>query len=108
MLHLFADPEQPRMRGPTVFDQVTGLYAANAILSALVERGRTGIGRRVDVATTYAPTAFIADAFEFNTEAGTEWASEYYEGKWHAFDLCCEQGQERAVSVGGPASGGKP
>src|SRR3546814_17124889 len=50
MLHLFADPEQPRMRGPTVSDQVPRLYAANPLLRELVERGRTSIGQRHDVA----------------------------------------------------------
>src|SRR3546814_528044 len=99
MLHLFADPEQPRMRGPTVSDQVTGLYAANAILSALVERGRTGIGRRVDVAMIDASIAFIADAFACNTEAGIEWDSEYRAAMSHAFVLRCAQGQLLAVHL---------
>src|SRR3546814_11205245 len=56
MLHLFADPEQPRMRGPTVSAQVTGLYSANEILSALVEDGRTGNGRGGGVASRSGST----------------------------------------------------
>src|SRR3546814_13899851 len=90
------------MRGPTVSDQVTGLYAANAILSALVERGRTGIGRRVDVAMIDASIAFIADAFACNIEAGIEWDPEYRAAMSHAFVLRCDPGQLLAVHRGGP------
>ncbi len=40
-------PRQPaRVVGPAIADALTGFYAAYGILGALVERGRTGVGRQ--------------------------------------------------------------
>ncbi len=57
------DPAQPRIVGPAVADTVSAIYAAYGILGALVERGRTGIGRRVEVAMLDSMIAFGAAAF---------------------------------------------
>ena len=40
----------PTLIGESIADVVSGLFASWAILAALVERGRTGRGRRIDVA----------------------------------------------------------
>lgn len=66
---LLVDPEKPESFGPTISDNVTGLYAANAILAALVERARTGSGRRIEVNMLHASMAFIGDAFTRVTAA---------------------------------------
>jgi crotonobetainyl-CoA:carnitine CoA-transferase CaiB-like acyl-CoA transferase len=39
----------PRVVGPAVSDAATGLYAASAILGALVERHRSGVARSIDI-----------------------------------------------------------
>jgi crotonobetainyl-CoA:carnitine CoA-transferase CaiB-like acyl-CoA transferase len=39
----------PRVIGPAVSDAATGLYAASAILGALLERQRTGVARTIDI-----------------------------------------------------------
>src|SRR5882724_1086613 len=39
----------PRVVGPAVSDAATGLYAASAILGALLERQRTGVARTIDI-----------------------------------------------------------
>ena len=57
------DPTQPRIVGPAVADTVSAMYAAYGILGALVERGRTGIGRRVEIAMLDSMVAFGAAAF---------------------------------------------
>ncbi len=57
------DPAQPRIVGPAVADTVSAIYAAYGILGALVERGRTGVGRRVEVAMLDSMVAFGAAAF---------------------------------------------
>ena len=44
------DPENPQVVGPALADAVSGMYAAYGVLGALVERGRTGKGRHVEVA----------------------------------------------------------
>ncbi|WP_346358769.1 CoA transferase [Bosea sp. (in: a-proteobacteria)] len=60
---LMIDKEEPLSFGPTISDNVTGMYACHAILAALVERGRTGLGRRLEVNMLEASMAFIPDAY---------------------------------------------
>ena len=42
-------------------DALTGLFAALGILGALVERSRTGVGRRVEVSMLEATVAFATE-----------------------------------------------
>ena len=44
---LLVDPEEPNAAGPTIADNVTGMYACYGILGALVSRGKTGKGARI-------------------------------------------------------------
>jgi crotonobetainyl-CoA:carnitine CoA-transferase CaiB-like acyl-CoA transferase len=67
---LFIDPQNPEAFGPTISDNVTGMQACVAILAALVERGRTGRGRRIEVNMLEATMAFAPDAFTNFTRAG--------------------------------------
>ena len=60
---LSIDPANPRFAGTTISDNVTGMYAAYAILAALVERQKTGRGRRIEVNMMEASVAFMPDAF---------------------------------------------
>jgi crotonobetainyl-CoA:carnitine CoA-transferase CaiB-like acyl-CoA transferase len=48
----------PRVVGPAVSDAATGLYAASAILGALVERQRTGVARSIDISMLESTMAF--------------------------------------------------
>jgi crotonobetainyl-CoA:carnitine CoA-transferase CaiB-like acyl-CoA transferase len=57
------DPSEPRILGPAVADTVSEMYAAFGILGALVERGRTQKGRRVEVAMLDSMIAFGSSAF---------------------------------------------
>jgi crotonobetainyl-CoA:carnitine CoA-transferase CaiB-like acyl-CoA transferase len=57
------DREKPAASGPTISDNVTGMYAAYGILAALFEREKTGRGRRVEVNMLEAAVAFIPDSF---------------------------------------------
>jgi len=57
------DPDHPRVVGPALADAVSGMYAAYGILGALVERGRTGRGRHVEVAMLDSLIAFGATPF---------------------------------------------
>ena len=68
---LFVDPENPRLTGPTISDNVTGMYAALGILAALMERERTGKGKRVEVNMLEASIAFIPDPFAFDDNGMT-------------------------------------
>ncbi|WP_431297543.1 CaiB/BaiF CoA transferase family protein [Tabrizicola sp. BL-A-41-H6] len=52
---------QPQKVGVAVTDIFTGVYAATAILAALVQRGRTGVGQRIDMALLDVATSIMAN-----------------------------------------------
>jgi formyl-CoA transferase len=58
---VFLDPSSPQIVGPTLADNITGMYACYGILAALIERSRTGIARRVEVNLMESSVAFMAD-----------------------------------------------
>jgi len=62
-LNLLVNPENPRVVGPAIADALTGFYAAYGVLGALFERGRTGVGRTVEVSMLEAMAHFNLDAF---------------------------------------------
>jgi formyl-CoA transferase len=60
----------PVITGPSISDNLTGMYASYGILAALVERDRTGRGRTVDVNMLEATMAFMPDPFLAHTMLG--------------------------------------
>ncbi len=52
---------QPQKVGVAVTDLFTGVYAATAILAALVQRGRTGEGQQIDMALLDVATSVMAN-----------------------------------------------
>ena len=63
VLGQFVDPEDPQPAGPTLSDNITGFYAAYAVLGALYERERTHKGCRIETSMLEATIAFAPDAF---------------------------------------------
>lgn len=59
----FVDPVAPQPGGPTLADNITGFYAAYAVLAALYERERTGKGCRIETSMLEATAAFAPDGF---------------------------------------------
>ncbi len=62
-LRLVTPPTNPRVIGPALADAVTGHYAATGILAALLERGQTGTGQRLDISMLEAMCHFNLDSF---------------------------------------------
>lgn len=62
-LRLLTPPTNPRVIGPAIADAVTGQYAAMGVLAALIERGKTGKGRRLDISMLEAMCYFNLDSF---------------------------------------------
>ena len=62
-LRLVTPPTNPRVIGPAIADAITGQYAAMGILAALLERGKTGKGRRIDISMLEAMSHFNLDSF---------------------------------------------
>ncbi|MCW3837020.1 CaiB/BaiF CoA transferase family protein [Sphingomonas canadensis] len=70
MASLLLDPADPRMSGPTIADNITGMFAVQGVLGALLRRGACGTGGHVEVNMLEAAIAFIPDAFAQYTRAG--------------------------------------
>ena len=64
------DPQRPEAFGPTIADNATGMYAAYAVLGALMERERKGTARRLEVNMLESSMAFIQDGFTTYTATG--------------------------------------
>ncbi|AZY48167.1 CaiB/BaiF CoA transferase family protein [Bordetella avium] len=64
------NPEQPALSGPSLSDNITGMYAAYGILGALHNRDRTGEGARVEVNMLEASVAFSPEGFAQYTGLG--------------------------------------
>jgi crotonobetainyl-CoA:carnitine CoA-transferase CaiB-like acyl-CoA transferase len=98
-LHLLVNPDNPRVVGPAIADAVTGYYAAYGIMGALIERGRTGVGRSVDVSMLEAMCHFNIDAFTHyfavnevmgpysRPRASQSYVLECSDGKWIALHM---------------------
>lgn len=67
---LLLDPDDPQMSGPTIADNITGMYAVQGILAALFRRTTSGAGGHVEVNMLEAAISFIPDAFAQFTRAG--------------------------------------
>ena len=48
-LSVTGTPDEPSKAGCSIADIAAGMYAYSNILTALIERGRTGLGRRIDI-----------------------------------------------------------
>lgn len=62
-LSVVVDYQRPQFLGPALADAITGIYAAQGILAALVQRGRTGTGCHVEVSMLEAMTHFAVEPF---------------------------------------------
>ena len=98
-LRLLTPPTNPRVIGPAIADAVTGQYAAMGILAALVERGTTGKGRRLDISMLEAMCHFNLDSFTHHYSVGEvmgplsrpvvsqSYTFECADGKWVAIHM---------------------
>jgi crotonobetainyl-CoA:carnitine CoA-transferase CaiB-like acyl-CoA transferase len=99
LMSLFVDPKDPRTLGPTLSDQVTGMQACMAVLAALLERGRSGKGTRVEVTMVEASMALIPDAFTAYTHAGHVMQPESRAAVSLSFAFACADGRLLAIHV---------
>ena len=62
LMSVTGEPDgQPQKVGVAVTDVFTGVYAATAILAALVQRGVTGLGQQIDMALMDVATSIMAN-----------------------------------------------
>jgi crotonobetainyl-CoA:carnitine CoA-transferase CaiB-like acyl-CoA transferase len=62
-LSVVVDYRRPQFLGPALADAITGLYASQGILGALVQRGRTGRGCHLEVSMLEAMVHFAVEPF---------------------------------------------
>ena len=98
-LRLLTPPTNPRVIGPAIADAVTGQYAAMGILAALLEREKTGKGRRLDISMLEAMCHFNLDSFTHYYSVGEvmgplsrpvvsqSYTFECADGKWVAIHM---------------------
>lgn len=103
MSSLFVQPDDPRLTGPTIGDNVTGLYACQGILAALYERERTGRGRRIDVNMLEATLAFMPDPFAYYTQMGLVSDPHLRVRTSQSFAFVCRDGKLLAVHLSSQA-----
>jgi len=62
-LGVATDPRNPRLLGPAMADAMTGIYAALGAMAALIERGRTGKGKLLEISMLEAMMHFAVEPF---------------------------------------------
>ncbi len=62
-LGVATNPDNPRLLGPALADAQTGIYSALGICGALVERGRTGKGKLMEISMLEAMMHFAVEPF---------------------------------------------
>jgi formyl-CoA transferase len=61
LLSLLTEMDAPRAMGISLSDHLSGMVACNGVLAALVARGRTGKGQRVDTSLLEASLSFCGE-----------------------------------------------
>lgn len=99
MLDVFLDPDKPEVRGPTIADQLAGMYACYGVLGALAARASEGVGRRVDVNMVEAAISFMPDFFASYSREQTLMASTTRAAYSHTFAFRCADGALLGVQL---------
>lgn len=101
-LNLLVNPENPRVVGPAIADSLTGFYAAYGVMGALFERGRTGVGRTVEVSMLEAMAHFNLDAFTHFFQANEVMGPYSRPSVSQSYVLMCGDGKWIALHMSSP------
>jgi len=101
-LNLLINPQNPRVVGPAIADSLTGFYAAYGVMGALIERGRTGVGRTVEVSMLEAMAHFNLDAFTHFFQAGDVMGPYSRPSVSQSYVLACSDGRWIALHMSSP------
>ena len=101
-LSQYVSAAHPQIVGPAVSDAITGLYASYGVLGALVERGRTGRGARVDVTMVEAMIAFLRQPYASFFASGVTPSPLERPAFSTCFALVCADDKLLAIHVSSP------
>jgi crotonobetainyl-CoA:carnitine CoA-transferase CaiB-like acyl-CoA transferase len=102
LLSMTLDPEAPRIAGPAVADAVTGLYAAQGILAALVRRGIDGRGHVVEISMLEAMAHFLTEPYSSYFRSGKEPGPYGRAASSQSFAVVCADGETIALHLSSP------
>jgi len=102
MLSMTLDPLAPRIGGPAVADAVTGLYAAQGVLAALVRRGIDGKGHVVEISMLEAMSHFLIEPYASYFRSGLEPGTYGRAASSQSFALVCSDGEVVALHLSSP------
>jgi crotonobetainyl-CoA:carnitine CoA-transferase CaiB-like acyl-CoA transferase len=102
-LRLLTPPANPRVIGPAIADAVTGQYAAMACLAALLERSKTGQGRRIDISMLEAMCHFNLDSFTHYYSVGEVMGPLSRPVVSQSYTFECSDGKWVAIHMSSPA-----
>lgn len=101
-LRLLTPPANPRVIGPAIADAVTGHYAALGIVAALLERTRTGKGRRLDISMLEAMCHFNLDSFTHYFSVGEVMGPLSRPMVSQSYTFACSDGKWIAIHLSSP------
>ncbi|TCT13422.1 crotonobetainyl-CoA:carnitine CoA-transferase CaiB-like acyl-CoA transferase [Tepidamorphus gemmatus] len=101
-LRLLTPPSSPRVIGPAIADAVTGHYAALGILAALLERSKTGKGRRLDISMLEAMCHFNLDSFTHYFSVGEVMGPLSRPMVSQSYTFACADGKWIAIHLSSP------
>jgi formyl-CoA transferase len=93
----FLDLDHPELVGPSLTDLVTGLFAVQSVLAALLWRSRSGRGQRVGISMLESVLNIINDAVATHAETGRGPDHASRQQRQHAF--ACLAGDGKAFVV---------
>jgi crotonobetainyl-CoA:carnitine CoA-transferase CaiB-like acyl-CoA transferase len=101
-LSLYHDGDDARVGGPAVSDGLTGVFSCMAMLGALFDRERTGVGRKVETSMLEATMAFAVEPIGHFLATGAP-PTRYSRGSMsQAFMLECADGKRIGLHMSSP------
>jgi crotonobetainyl-CoA:carnitine CoA-transferase CaiB-like acyl-CoA transferase len=99
LLSRFHDSTDPRVAGPAISDAATGIFAAIGMLAALLERTRTGVGRKVEVSMVEATLALAIEPLAHVMATGADQPFHLRGAMSQAYILTCKDGKRIALQM---------
>lgn len=101
-LSMFHEGRDARVAGPAVSDALTGLFAGMGILGALLEREKTGLGRKVEVSMLEATLAFATEPLGKLFASGKPVPFYSRAAASQSFLVTCQDGHRIALHLSSP------
>ena len=101
-LAMFHQDKDARIQGPAVSDAFTGLFGAMGILGALVERERTGRGRKVEVSMLEATIAMATEPLAQMFAAGAPNSFFSRASASQSYIVTCKDGKRIGLHMSSP------